>query len=61
MADRNSTSRESTKKAMPVIGPPPEGIDSDWETKVAIAKRVMREARKARRGKRRAFRTHLMD
>ncbi len=60
MAGRNSTSRESTKKAMPVIGPPPEGIDSDWETKVAIAKKVMKEAREARRGKPTTFKTHLM-
>ena len=40
--------------------PPPEGIDPDWRTKIAIAKKIMQEAREARRGKRLAFKTHRM-
>ena len=58
MVGRDSTSK-ITKKAEDMVLPVPDGIDPDWRTRIAIAKREMKEAKKARRGKRIAFKTHL--
>ena len=58
MADRGRASDKSDKKSEGLI-PTPEGIDPNWKTKVAIAKKVREKAIEARRGKRMAFKTHL--
>lgn len=58
MAVRDSSSKKSNKNSNDLI-PAPEGIDTDWSAKIAMAKRVKEDATKARRGKSVAFKTHL--
>ncbi len=58
MVGRGGTSKANDRTEDVVILTP-KGIDPNWRTKIAIAKREMKEAKKARRGKRIAFKTHL--
>ena len=57
MALKANPIKKSSKKTKELISPP-ESIDPDWRTKIAIAKMVAEAAKETRKGKPIAAKTH---